>query len=157
VTDRIHTGGCQCGAVRYRVTGPLGNCGVCHCRMCQKASGNFGMILVTAELKHFNWTRGKPSEFASTPVTRRGFCDKCGTPLYMHDQGDHAYELCVGTLDDPDATAPDHAVGIESKRKWFDSLATLPGKTTEQDWEPDALARLVSRQHPDHDTPDEFD
>ena len=156
MSGEVHTGGCQCGAVRYRVTGPLGNCGVCHCRMCQKASGNFGMVLVTADLKHFDWTRGRPAEFASTPVTRRGFCKDCGTPLYMHDQGDHAYELCVGTLDDPDATAPTHAVGIESKRKWFDALAGLPGKTTKEDWEPEALARLVNQQHPDHDTPDDL-
>ena len=33
------TGGCQCGAVRYRLTAwPTGE-NVCHCRMCQKASG----------------------------------------------------------------------------------------------------------------------
>lgn len=152
MSQTVHTGGCQCGAVRYRISGPLGSSGVCHCRMCQKASGNFGMILVSADFKHFDWTRGKPAEFASTPVTTRGFCKDCGTPLYMSEHGHHAYEICVGTLDDPDAAAPDHEVGIESKRAWFHTLTSLPGITTDEDRTPEELAKFTSHQHPDHDT-----
>jgi hypothetical protein len=37
----VHTGGCQCGAVRFRVEGALGDASVCHCRMCQKAFGAY--------------------------------------------------------------------------------------------------------------------
>ena len=33
----VHTGGCQCGAVRFRIEGALGRASICHCRMCQKA------------------------------------------------------------------------------------------------------------------------
>ena len=40
------TGGCQCGAVRYRITAPLENPHICHCRMCQKAFGNYFAALV---------------------------------------------------------------------------------------------------------------
>jgi hypothetical protein len=42
-----YSGGCQCGAVRFHVEGPLGDASVCHCRMCQKASGNFYLPLVS--------------------------------------------------------------------------------------------------------------
>ena len=35
------TGGCQCGAVRFRAAG-LGRASLCHCRMCQKALGGPG-------------------------------------------------------------------------------------------------------------------
>ena len=46
------TGGCQCGAVRYRVDQALDNAHVCHCRMCQKASGNYFLPLArTAKAK----------------------------------------------------------------------------------------------------------
>ena len=37
----VYSGGCQCGAVRFHVEGALGDASVCHCRMCQKATGNF--------------------------------------------------------------------------------------------------------------------
>ena len=42
-----YSGGCQCGAVRFRVEGPLGDASVCHCRMCQKAFGAFYAPLVS--------------------------------------------------------------------------------------------------------------
>ena len=32
-------GGCQCGAVRYRLEAKPKATSICHCRMCQKASG----------------------------------------------------------------------------------------------------------------------
>ena len=42
-----YSGGCQCGKVRFRVEGALGDASICHCRMCQKASGNFYLPLVS--------------------------------------------------------------------------------------------------------------
>ncbi len=55
------SGGCQCGAVRYQVTGEVGHPHLCHCRMCQKASGNFFLPLIGAAKSDFEWTRGEPS------------------------------------------------------------------------------------------------
>ena len=76
--NRSITGGCQCGAVRYRADG-LGRGSICHCRMCQKAFGGFfGPLVHTREL---TWTRGEPKWFRSSNKVRRGFCANCGTPL----------------------------------------------------------------------------
>jgi hypothetical protein len=36
---RILSGGCQCGAIRYRLTATPERVHLCHCRMCQKAVG----------------------------------------------------------------------------------------------------------------------
>ncbi len=152
MSETAHTGGCQCGAVRYRISGKLGGAGICHCRMCQKASGNAALPLVSAPVSKLAWTRGKPSEFRTTPVTSRGFCSACGTPLYMREDGDVNYEITIGSLDNPAACPPTHAVGIESKLPWFDGLDALPGHSTNDDRPPDDLAKLVSHQHPDHDT-----
>ena len=120
------SGGCQCGAVRYRIEGPLGPAGFCHCRMCQKAFGSFGAPLVAVPHERFRWTRGEPSIFRSSPIVARGFCRHCGTPLFMQEDGDGQIEIAVGTLDDPAVAAPDHVVGLESKLPWADRLPTLP-------------------------------
>ncbi len=81
MTPRRITGGCQCGAVRYRVDGELTWAHVCHCRMCQKASGNYFMALANAQKDEFVVTRGEISWFRSSDPVRRGFCKDCGTPL----------------------------------------------------------------------------
>jgi len=150
--SRTHTGGCQCGAVRYRISEPLGDAGICHCRMCQKAFGSWGAALVSVPEKQLTWTRGEPGEFRSSAIVARGFCRDCGTPLYMKEDGDPTFEIAIGSLDDPEAAAPSHQVGVESELSWFAGLATLPSRTTAEDRTPEDLERLKSLQHPDHDT-----
>jgi hypothetical protein len=150
---RNTTGGCQCGAVRYLIVGEFGKSGICHCRMCQKAFGNFGAALVKVAANALAWTRGRPGEFRSSAIVARGFCAACGTPLYMREDGDQNYEIAIGSLDDPDAIAPlTEQSGVESKRAWFDAMSGLPARMTSDCRSPDDLVRLRSLQHPDHDT-----
>ena len=79
-------GGCQCGAIRYRANSLCDNSHVCHCRMCQKAAGNFFMALVGVPFTDFSWTRGQAAVFKSSDQVDRGFCEVCGTPLfYRHE------------------------------------------------------------------------
>ena len=145
------SGGCQCGAVRFRLEGAPGTSSVCYCRMCQKASASHALGLVSVGKDGMTWTRGEPSWFQSSNAARRGFCSACGTPL-AYDAPD-GLALSVLAFDDPDAVAPTIAYGVEAKRNWCDAIPALPVRHTLED--PDALhflAALVSFQHPDHDT-----
>jgi hypothetical protein len=148
-----HSGGCQCGQVRYRIEGPFGKASICHCRMCQKAFGAWGAALVTVPAGNLAWTRGKPAEFHSSAIVARGFCATCGTPLYMSEHGDPFFDMAIGTLDDPDAIGPltDQA-GVESKLSWFDGMHKLPAQRTTDYRTADDMERLKSLQHPDRDT-----
>ena len=146
------SGGCQCGAVRYRIGGKFGRAAICHCRMCQKAFGSWGAALVTIPVANMAWTRGTPAEFRSSAIVARGFCKDCGTPLYMREDGHSVYDLAIGTLDDPNVAPPTEQVGIESKLAWFDRLAALPAHRTQDERTPQDLKKLATRQHPDHDT-----
>ena len=148
----VHSGGCQCGAIRYRITGALGRAAICHCRMCQKASGSWGAALVLVKAADLSWTRGRPGEFRSSAIVARGFCKDCGTPLFMREDGHPDYDLAIGTLDNPLVAPPSEQVGLESKLAWFDTLSSLPGHRTDEERSPGDLAQLRSRQHPDHDT-----
>jgi hypothetical protein len=146
------SGGCQCGAVRYRVRSALGQAVACHCRMCQKAFGSWGAVLVDADADSLIWTRGAPSIFRSSSIVARGFCRDCGTPLFMREDGDSHYELAVGSLDDPSKIKLVRQSGTESRLDWLKHLAQLPEETTSDYRSPEDLKLLKSLQHPDHDT-----
>jgi hypothetical protein len=141
------TGGCQCGAVRFSATGPF-RAAICHCRMCQKAFGNYFAPLIT--VAGIDWTRGAPGYFRSSNKARRGFCQRCGTPLcYVGDDG--WIEMAGGALDDPSATAPTVQFNVKSKVAFFDALARVPHHARE-DQEVAFEVTLIGNQHPDHDT-----
>ena len=74
------TGGCQCGAVRYALMSEPTQASICHCRMCQKAFGNYFAPLTGVPRKDLVWTKGQPGIFRSSEAAERGFCRDCGTP-----------------------------------------------------------------------------
>jgi hypothetical protein len=140
------TGGCQCGAVRYRIDG-LGRPSICHCRMCQKAFGNAFAPLVTA--RGLTWVRGEPKRFRSSNKVQRGFCAECGTPLTYEPDGFHP-EIAIATLDDAHAVAPVIQLGLESRLSWCESLKELPTRSAAEAAQvAPFFDDLVSYQHPD--------
>src|SRR5271165_2644140 len=145
------TGGCQCGAVRYRLDSEPAGANVCHCRMCQKASGGPFMAFAGVRLDQLVWTRGNPKVFMSSVIAERGFCAECGTPLTYRllDRARIAVTIC--SLDAPATLAPARQFGLESKLPWLDDVAALPAQTT-SDWLKLDDAALGNRQHPDNET-----
>ncbi|HRK17619.1 MAG TPA: GFA family protein [Hyphomicrobiaceae bacterium] len=148
------TGGCQCGAVRYRLSADPQNAHVCHCRMCQKATGNYFAALARVALSDITWTRGAPSIFRSSELVERGFCRNCGTPLTFRYVNTDRINITLGSLDDPTAVPPIRQYGVEGRMPFMGEIADLPGTKTEDDVPADVMKRLSSRQHPDYDTPD---
>jgi len=142
------TGGCQCGAVRYRFT-VVGKASICHCRMCQKALGNYFAPLV--EVEGFEWTRGERGLFASSNLSNRGFCRSCGTPLTL--ETDQIVEVVIGSLDDPAAAPIEYHANIADRHDIVMHLRDVPDADPARREENDAWnARIVSYQHPDQDT-----
>ncbi|MCR5859078.1 GFA family protein [Mesorhizobium sp. J428] len=147
----IYSGGCQCGAVRFRVEGALGDASVCHCRMCQKASGNFYLPLVSVRHAKLEWTRGERKRFQSSNYAWRGFCGDCGTPLTY--EAPDGVALAIAAFDDPSTIRPIIQWGVEAKLPYVDEVPDLPGEETMADIaDAPFLADLVSYQHPDYDT-----
>ena len=111
----LHTGGCQCGAVRYALHAELGNPHICHCRMCQKAFGNYFAPLAGVPPRDFAWTRGAPGTFRSSEAVERGFCRDCGTPLTYRVLDKDRISVSLGSLDDPSRVTPTKQYGIEGR------------------------------------------
>jgi hypothetical protein len=143
------SGGCQCGAVRFKAEA-LGAASICHCRMCQKATGGFFGPYVDAE--SLTWTRGAPKRFASSGAVERGFCEACGTPLTFESKG--SVGVSIGALDDPEQAPPTRQLIWPDKLSFVDRLGELKAWTSQKTGEAPqaAFAAVASRQHPDHDT-----
>ncbi len=105
MSDPVLSGGCLCGAVRFTYSGPLGAVTVCHCHQCRKAQG-YAAAVAPALARGFEVTSGREAigEYASSPGKRRGFCRRCGSPLYSRrDAKPEHLRLRLGALD---ATPP---------------------------------------------------
>ena len=150
MTD-TYTGGCQCGAVRFRVEGTPSQSSICHCRMCQKAFGAYYAPLVSTRGTQFSWTRGAPRHFASSNHVQRGFCENCGTPLTYEAMD--GISVAAGAFDEPGRLPPVIQYGVEGKLAFVDGLYALPAHHTMDDLDAAPfLADIISNQHPDHDT-----
>ena len=143
------TGGRQCGSVRYamhvaRVEKPH----VCHCRMCQKATGGLFAALAGCSRVDLEWTRGEPALFASSNLAKRGFCRDCGTPLtFAYDTPEARIYVTIGSMDDPELAGIEIQYGLEAKVSWVEFCDDVPGEVTgESPAAQEFLAGIVSNQ-----------
>jgi hypothetical protein len=150
-TRPVLTGGCQCGAIRFALSAAPVKVSICHCRMCQKASGAPFASLAEIEKTDFAWTRGAPSSFRSSSLAERDFCSGCGTPLGFRRVDGPRIEIMIGAFDRPDRLVPTRQYGSESRLGWVVAISNLPSQTTLQNYGADKLGGIVSHQHPDHD------
>jgi hypothetical protein len=150
-----YSGGCQCGAIRFRTTEITDSARICHCRMCQKAVGNIFAALVNAPKAKLTWTREHPARFRSSGDVERGFCAACGTPLFCDYLPGPDIGLCIGAFDTPQHIKPISQDSIESRMPWFAELHLVQESGTSEELdgaERVAAVKASNTQHPDHDT-----
>jgi len=145
MSETKHSGGCQCGAVRFAAHGDEFWASLCHFRMCQKQTGSYFGAFATFDRKMVEWTRGELSYFQSSNIAKRGFCKNCGTPL-TYEQGEWV-SLSVGAFDHPETVKPSKQLDFEARIHSFDTLHQLRVKVFENEG-----PAVVNHQHPDHDT-----
>ncbi|GGL74291.1 GFA family protein [Wenxinia marina] len=91
-------GGCQCGKVRFRAE-RLHEAGhLCHCRMCQRATGSLFAALVGIARAELVWS-GPSATFRSSTNVERRFCPSCGTALSYEGDGDDVVGVSIGAFD----------------------------------------------------------
>ncbi len=90
------TGGCLCGAVTYRVAGPMRPVVACHCGQCRKASGHH--VAATSAARKVVEISGEVTWYQSSETARRGFCGVCGSNLFWDGPGSNL-SISAGTID----------------------------------------------------------
>jgi hypothetical protein len=117
------TGGCQCGRIRYTAQVSNNDAYLCHCRMCQRATGGVSIAFKGFKAIDVMWAH-EPDWYQSSPIARRPFCATCGTPLGFQYLDSDKLDLTVGSFDDPSGFVPIVHFGAESLHEaWIDTSA----------------------------------
>jgi hypothetical protein len=144
------TGGCACGAVRYRLQSEPLIVHCCHCLNCQRQTGSAFVINLVIEADRVELLAGEPvavdapRDDGSAQTIYR--CPTCQVALYSVYTHPTAYFVRGGTLDEPRALVPDVHIYVHSKVDWV----TIPEGTpafdrlydVEDVWPEASLARI---------------
>lgn len=126
------TGGCQCGRIRYAARIADDDAYLCHCRMCQRATGGVSIAFKNMARTDVDWTTREPDRYRSSGFAMRGFCASCGTPLTYESDGYDRMDLTIGSFDEPGRFVPVSHSGVESwHRAWLDTTG-LPTERTDE-------------------------
>ncbi|MGH6905113.1 MAG: GFA family protein [Geminicoccaceae bacterium] len=121
------TGGCLCGALRYRASADPIRAVNCHCATCRRSSGAAFMTFVHFPASAFAWTSGEPKRYRSSNEAERGFCPVCGSTLSMHEAVlPDRVQVSLGSLDRPDLVRPHDHVWTSSQLPWLEVVDDLP-------------------------------
>jgi hypothetical protein len=117
--------------VRFAVRIDSDEAYLCHCRMCQRATGGVSIAFKNVVQANIEWEH-EPDWYVSSPLARRPFCRECGTPLGFAYNESENMDLTVGSFDDPSPFYPVSNFGAESKHAAWEDTSHLPSmKVTE--------------------------
>ena len=125
------TGGCACGRVRFTATIRDDEAYLCHCRMCQRATGSVSIAFKNVKQVDVTWDSG-PAWYHSSAIARRPFCSACGTSLgFEFTKDSENLDLTVAAFDDPSRFKPKHHFGAESMHRAWINTEGLPEQRTD--------------------------
>jgi hypothetical protein len=124
----MHTGGCLCGAVRYRVRGALRGVIACHCAQCRRTSGHFA-AMTSAPSADIELTSSEGLRwYRSSDTAERGFCGRCGGNLFWRQNGSDTTSITAGSLDTPTQLAIEEHIFVADMSDYYSINDQLPKK-----------------------------
>lgn len=118
-------GGCDCRAIRYRMTTPPLFVHCCHCRWCQRETGAAFALNAMIESDRVVLLKGAPETVNTPSNSGKGQkivrCPVCRLALWSHyaGAGENVKFMRVGTLDNPDLLPPDIHIFTSTKQPWI--------------------------------------
>lgn len=128
MTEPFH-GGCLCGGIRFHARPPTKFVVHCHCAYCRSAHGAAFVTWVGVPDDRLRWERGEDAVvwYASSVLSRRGFCPTCGTTLFFRSQAAHGETHVVLTAFDGQIDrAPSAHVFYDQHVDWITVVDDLP-------------------------------
>lgn len=123
-----HQGGCQCGAVRYEISGTPQHVALCHCEGCRKSSGAPMIAWAAFAEGEMKVLQGETTTFNSSGNTMRSFCPICGTGLFYRNEEylPGIVDIQSATLDDPSVFPAGAHIQTAERISWMADAHSLP-------------------------------
>ena len=122
----IQDGGCLCGDVRFRVTGPLRDVIACHCSMCRRATGAFVAATAAADADLAVTGADALRWYRSSDEAERGFCGRCGSNLFWRRPGSGRTSILAGCLDQPTGLRIGRHIFVADKGDFYEIGGEAP-------------------------------
>jgi hypothetical protein len=125
------TGGCACGAIRYKYSGDAAFAGNCYCRDCQRSSGAAMASVMAVPKTAFKLLKGEARYYEVTADNgnkiKRGFCSNCGSPMFaLLEMMPDVVAIRAASLDDPNQFKPAVNLFMSSAPSWAPISEHLP-------------------------------
>jgi hypothetical protein len=149
IPDPPYTGGCLCGAVRWRLDQRPLAVNACHCMDCKKSTGATNVLMLLAKSEDFSST-GETQTYRKKADSGRELdihrCAKCGTRMFHRNMASQALVfITAGTLDDPSWAIPTSHIWVEKIAPGVairDDAVQVVGQPTDRQVLMDAFTRI---------------
>jgi hypothetical protein len=123
-----YQGRCQCGAVRYEVSGVPQHIALCHCEGCRKSAGAPMVAWAAFAEDELKILQGNAKTFNSSGQSMRSFCSDCGTGLFYRNKEmlPGIVDIQTVTLDDPAVFPAQAHIQIAERIDWMTNIDALP-------------------------------
>ena len=126
-SNRMLTGKCRCGAVRYEVLDAFLYAANCHCSECRAATGSAFKAFAGIEREKLTITQGMDdlAVFGEEALNDTR-CRACGSFLFSVVRGGAFVHVAMGSLVDAPSIRPTAHIFVGSKAPWFEITDDLP-------------------------------
>ena len=126
-SERVLTGKCRCGAIRYEVADAFLYAANCHCSECRAATGSAFKPFAGIERKKLAITKGLEdlAVFGEDDLTDTR-CGACGCFLFSVMREGAFVHIALGSLVDAPTIRPTPHIFVGSKAAWFEITDDLP-------------------------------
>ena len=119
-------GGCLCGAVRYRIDGPMRPPVSCHCEQCRRTSGHYVSATACRQVDLTFESEDGLTWYRSSEDAERGFCRNCGSNLFYWPKARETISIMAGTLDAPTGLTTAGHIFVAEKSDYYTLDDALP-------------------------------
>lgn len=118
-------GSCQCGAVKFHISGPFESFFLCHCSRCRKDTGSAHAANLFSTVAKITWLSGEDRiKTYRVPESRheKSFCSECGSAVPGIQMDGALLVVPAGSLDTPVDIRPNAHICLSSRANWDDRL-----------------------------------